>query len=153
MFFGMLRPILACLSVFIMLLIIKFTDQSFQVYAIFVPIVFIVSYNILHINCRSWLMYIGLKFGKCSLSLLSNIKILIPILEYIGFFVVMAFFIAYVLVFKSGFISNSFIGMNDKDILLYVFVFLFSIAFSRFGIIFLFYSLITKCSLAFYLRI
>ncbi|MDR0723668.1 MAG: PTS system mannose/fructose/sorbose family transporter subunit IID, partial [Endomicrobium sp.] len=153
LFFGMLRPSVACFSILIMLFFMKFIDQNFQKYAIFVPIIFIVVYNIFHITCRSLLMFIGFKLSKNSLSVISNIKTLIPALKYIGFIISVSTFFVYLLIFKSSPISNLFFGSGESDLFLYIIIFLFSIFFSRFGVIFLFYSVIIICSLASYLRV
>jgi mannose/fructose/N-acetylgalactosamine-specific phosphotransferase system component IID len=153
LFFGTLRPLVACFSILVMLFFMKFIDQNFQKYAIFVPIIFIVVYNIFHIACRSWLMFIGFKFSKNSLSVISNIKTLMPILKYVGFIVSASAFFVYLLIFKSSPISNLFFGSRENDLLLYIIVFLFSILFSKMGVIFLFYSVIIICSLVSYLRV
>ncbi|MDR1418090.1 MAG: PTS system mannose/fructose/sorbose family transporter subunit IID [Endomicrobium sp.] len=153
LFFGMLRPLVACLSILVMLFFMKFTDQNFQRYAIFVPIIFIVIYNSFHIACRSWLMFIGFKLSKNSLSVISNIKTLMPILKYVGFIVVVFALFVYLLIFKASPTSNLFFGGKESDLFLYIMVFLFSIFCSRFGVIFLFYSVIIICSLVSYLRI
>jgi PTS system mannose-specific IID component len=153
LFFGMLRPLVACFSILIMLLFMKFTDQNFQRYAIFVPIIFIVVYNIFHITCRSWLMFIGFKLSKKSLSVISNIKTLMPILKYIGFIIAVSILFVYLLIFKSSPISNLFFGGKESDLLLYIIIFMFAIFFNRFGVNFLFYSVIIICSLVSYLMV
>lgn len=153
LFFGTLRPLVACFSILIMLLFMKFLDQDFQKYAIFVPVIFIITYNIFHIASRSWLMFIGFKFNRGSLSIISNIKNLMPIIKCVGFLTATVALFVYLLIFKSSPISNLFFGSRESDLLLYIIVFLFSILFSKLGVIFLLYSVIIICSLISYLRI
>jgi PTS system mannose-specific IID component len=153
LFFGSLRPLVACFSILIMLLFMKFLDQSFQEYAIFVPIIFVVGYNVFHIVSRCWLMFIGFKFGKDSFSLISNAKTLIPIIKYAGFIVAIAALLVYLLIFKSRPISNLFFRIKENDLALCIVTFLVSIIFSKSGIVFLLYSIIIICSLVSYLRI
>ncbi|MDR2395951.1 MAG: PTS system mannose/fructose/sorbose family transporter subunit IID [Endomicrobium sp.] len=153
LFFGTLRPLVACFSILIMLLFMKFLDQNFQKYAIFVPIIFIITYNIFHIASRAWLMFIGFKFNRDSLSIISSVKILMPIIKYIGFFISTVALFVYLLIFKSSPISSLFFGSKENDLAIYIIVFLFSIVFNRFGVVFLIYSVIIICSLISYLRI
>ncbi|MDR0618231.1 MAG: PTS system mannose/fructose/sorbose family transporter subunit IID [Endomicrobium sp.] len=153
LFFGSLRPLVACFSILVMLLFMKFLDQNFQEYAIFVPIIFIVGYNVFHIVSRCWLMFIGFKFGQDSFSVISNTKTLMPIIKYAVFIVTAVTLFVYLLIFKSSPISNLFFGIKENDLALYIIAFLFSIIFSRLGVVFLLYSIIIICSLVSYLRI
>ena len=152
-FFGTLRPAISFASVFMLIFFVNAPDSCFVDYGILIPFIFIVLYNVVHIVVRYWLMFIGFKFDKESIVVLSNFKFLLTLTHYSGFVIAIAALVLYFSAFGFG-LSEMFPGSNVQDAIVYGIILIFSVLVaSRFGVIFLFYATILMCVLMSYLGI
>jgi mannose/fructose/N-acetylgalactosamine-specific phosphotransferase system component IID len=132
---------------------VKALDDRFVGYGILIPFIFIVLYNIVHIAARYWIMFPGFKFGKESISVLSSFKFLLTLTRYSGLIIAIAALVLYLSAFGLG-LNGMFPDSNVQDTIVYGIVLVCSIfVASRFGVIFLFYTIVLTCILMSYLGI
>ena len=149
-FGGTLRPAISFISIFMLIFFVKLLDNRFVDYGILIPFIFIVLYNVVHIAIRYWLMFIGFKFDKKSISVLSNFRFLLPFTRYSGLVIAISALVLYFSAF--GFGSNKmFPGSNVQDAIVYGIALVCSVLVaSRLSVIFLFYTIILTCILMSY---
>ncbi|MCA6069540.1 MAG: PTS system mannose/fructose/sorbose family transporter subunit IID [Endomicrobium sp.] len=152
-FFGTLRPAISFISIFMLIFFVKVLDDRFVGYGILIPFIFIVLYNVVHIAARYWIMFLGFKFGKESIFVLSSFKFLLTLTRYSGLIIAIAALVLYFSTFGFG-LNGMFPDSNAQDAIVYGIVLVCSVLVaSRFGGIFLFYTIILACMLMSYLGI
>jgi PTS system mannose-specific IID component len=147
-FWGTLRPLVALISISILILL-KASDSLFGAYNVLIPLLFIFLYNVVHIAVRFRLMFVGFIFDRESIVRSSKFKF--KILWNMGYrgkliIPVVALFL-YLKVFGFGPVANNIFPKTGIDVLFtYCVVLVLSIFVSKkFGPIFLFYSTILMC--------
>ncbi|MCA6070929.1 MAG: PTS system mannose/fructose/sorbose family transporter subunit IID [Endomicrobium sp.] len=152
-FFGTLRPAISFISIFILIFFVKVLDSRFVDCGILIPFVFIVLYNVVHIVARYRLMFLGFKFGKESIFVLSSFKFLLTLTRRGGLIIAIATLVLHFSAFGLG-LNGMFSDSNAQDAIVYGIVLVCSVfVASRFGVTFLFYTIILTCVLISYLGI
>ncbi|MCL2145300.1 MAG: PTS system mannose/fructose/sorbose family transporter subunit IID [Endomicrobia bacterium] len=151
-FWGTLRPVTAFLSIFLVILFTRVLDPA---YSWIVPLVFLFSYNCVHITIRYWLFFISLKLDKEMIAVISKLefKFLGDIVRYVGVLIVIASLFFYFKVFGFDPINNNFFASDIPDAFAFGVVLVLSAIFCRFGAAFMFYCVVLLCILMSYLGI
>ena len=151
-FWGTLRPLMALISIFI-LIILKAPDSRFTAYGVLVPLVFISLYNAVHILIRYRLIFMGFLFDKKNIANLSklNFKFLWKMGRLGKVIIPITVLFLYLKVFGFGPESVS-SGVNIQIIFKYSAVLVLSVLVSKkFGSVPLFYGVILTCIIMSYL--
>lgn len=151
-FWGTLRPFTAFLSIFLVILFSRVLDPA---YSWIVPLVFLFTYNCVHIPVRYWLFFISLKLDKEMLAVISKLefKFLGDMARYAGLLLVIASLVFYFKVFGFAPVNMNFFGDNIPDAFIYGVVLVITTVFGRFSATFMFYCVVLLCVLMSYLGI
>ena len=153
-FWGTLRPLMALISIFI-LIISKAPDSRFAAYDVLAPLVFIFLYNTVHIFIRYRLIFMGFIFDKESIAKLSkfDFKFLWKIGHLGKVIIPTVVLFSYLKVFGFG-PESIFSGTNIQITFKYGAVLALSVFVAKkFGSIPLFYGVILACIIMSYLGI
>ena len=154
-FWGTLRPVTSFISIFLVILFARVLDQSFSSYSILVPVFFLVTYNIVHIPFRCWLMFISFRLDRESVAIISKleIKFLWEMIRYAGLIFVIFSLFLYFKVFGFDPANANFFGTFIPDAVIFGIVLVPSVLLGRFSATFMFYVIILLCIIMSYLGI
>ncbi|MDR2426688.1 MAG: PTS system mannose/fructose/sorbose family transporter subunit IID [Endomicrobium sp.] len=148
-FWGTLRPLTAFLSIFFVILFSRVLDPA---YCWIVPLIFLFTYNCVHIPIRYWLFFISFKLDREMLIVIPKleIKFLGDMSRYAGLLLVIASLVVYFMIFVSP-LSTNFFAAKVPDTLIFGTLLVFSMIFGRLSATFMFYSVVLLCVLISYL--
>lgn len=151
-FWGTLRPLMAFIAVFLVILFSGiFGDNSAFDYGIIIPLGFFVLYNSIHIPIRSWLMFAGFKMDKEGIALISKFEFryLWEMVRYTVLAVITASIVLYFIVYGFGspglVINGGFWKHSLPDAFIFGTALVLSFILIRFGATWMFYLTVILC--------
>lgn len=149
-FWGTLRPFTAFLSIFLVILFARVLDPQ---YSWIVPLVFLFTYNFVHVPVRYWLFFISLKLDKEMMAVISKLefKFLGDMARYAGLLIVVISLFFYFKVFGFAPANVNFFGERIPDAFVFGIVLVLSTVFGRLSATFMFYCTVLLCVLMSYL--